>query len=241
MQQYGLIGYPLSHSFSKQYFTEKFEKEGIEDAHYQLYPIASIQDLSQLLTKEKNLSGLNVTMPYKQVVIPFLHDLSAEAKEIGAVNTIKIDGTKLTGYNTDALGFEATLQKVLPPDFTGKALVLGNGGAAQAVKYVLRHRGIDFQTVSRSEGLAYSQLDKAIINNHLLIINTTILGTYPNVDDCPLVPYEFVGNEHIAIDLVYNPTVTLFLKNMQKQGAIIENGLYMLHQQAEAAWQIWNT
>ena len=243
MKKYGLIGYPLSHSFSKKYFTDKFILESIKDVVYDIYPLENINELPDLLTSEPSLCGLNVTIPYKEQVISFLDEMSPVVKKIGACNCIKIEHGKLIGHNTDVLGFERSLLKKLKPTHSA-ALVLGTGGASKAVQYVLDKQGISFLQVSRSKSpntISYGELDKEIISNHLLIINTTPLGMYPNTESAPPIPYEWIGDSHYLFDLVYNPVKTMFLKKGEQQGAEIENGSDMLVDQAEGSWAIWNS
>ena len=246
MRNFGLIGFPLGHSFSKRYFTDKFKSQNIE-AHYELYPLAEISLLSELLDKVENLCGLNVTIPYKQDVFSFLNDIDESAKEIGAVNTIKISnigGVKnLKGFNTDYIGFTETLLPLLRPDIK-KGLVLGTGGASKAVVYALKSLGITPTLVSRISGkgiLSYSELTPEIMEDNLLIVNTTPLGMYPNVETAPEIPYSLLGPNHICYDLVYNPELTTFMRKSMEQGATVKNGLDMLYGQAEAAWEIWNS
>lgn len=245
MHVFGLIGYPLSHSFSKRYFTEKFEREGLAGTHrYELFPLQSIEELTELLAGEPDLRGLNVTIPYKEQVLPYLDELAEGARDIGAVNTIKIADGRLTGYNTDVAGFRESLEEFLretggPPR---AALILGTGGAAKAVAYVLRQMGIAFQYVSRqaAEGqLAYGAVDNKVLAAHDLIINTTPLGMSPKVDDCPAIDYSALEPHHRLYDLVYNPAETLFMQRGKAQGAATRNGISMLYGQAEHAWQIW--
>jgi shikimate dehydrogenase len=243
MRLFGLIGYPLSHSFSKNYFTQKFERERRVDCRYELFPIANIQKLPELLELHPDLEGLNVTIPYKQDVLPYLHKTEGLPKTLQACNCIRIRYGVLEGFNTDFIGFENSLKPMLQPHHR-KALVLGNGGASKAVMYVLQKLNIPFEVVSRKlhEGstLTYEQLDFATVRSHTLIINTTPLGTFPNVNECPPIPYEGVTNQHLLYDLVYNPELTLFMERGQKQGAAVKNGYEMLVGQAEAAWRIWN-
>ena len=242
MRQFGLIGYPLSHSFSKKYFSEKFLREDIADANYELYPIERIDIFPSLVASLPDLVGINVTIPYKEQVIPYLDALSDVVAETGACNCIhRIDG-KLVGYNTDVIGFEKSLLKKLNASHQ-HALVLGTGGAAKAVHYVLRKLGISYKEVSRKNSngcIAYEQLDTEIIKSHTLIINTTPLGMHPLVDDAPEIPYESLTSAHYLFDLVYNPAKTLFLAKGEACGAAIENGADMLVDQAEASWDIWN-
>ncbi|MFY0627536.1 MAG: shikimate dehydrogenase [Reichenbachiella sp.] len=243
MKRYGLIGKTLKHSFSKNYFTDKFKKENIEDSIYELYELKVIGEIQDLLEQNKDLSGLNVTIPYKLEVMPFLDELDENAKAINAVNTIKFQPNgKLKGYNTDYYGFRNSIKDW---ELNGvSALVLGTGGASNAVKKVLGDLSIPFQMVSRSpkEGiLTYDDLkrDPQIISKNLLIINTTPVGTFPNEHECPDIPYASVGENHLLFDLVYNPEVTLFLQKGLDVGAKIKNGYNMLVGQAEASWKIW--
>lgn len=248
MRQFGLIGFPLAHSFSKTFFTEMFLEKGIGDCEYNLYPIGNIQQLSKLLEEQPGLSGLNVTIPYKQSVIPFLNKLDSTAETIGAVNTIKISRIsgrmQLIGYNTDALGFEKSLIPLLKSWHT-QALILGTGGASKAVEFVLNKLGISYHLISRTpnspNALGYHNLDKNIIASHPLIINTTPLGMYPKIDSCPDIPYNLLDNKHLLYDLVYNPSTTLFMKKGESQGSATTNGMAMLKYQALEAWEIWNT
>lgn len=246
MQLFGLIGYPLSHSFSKGYFAEKFQKEHIEGCRYDNYPIEDISLLSGIIESNPELIGLNVTIPYKEKVLTFLHSISDEAKEIGAVNTIKINRSgkhiTLSGYNTDVYGFGESLKPLLEPHHTS-ALILGTGGASKAVKFTLNKLGIDFIQVSRNRGekiLAYEDLSKEIIEKYKIIVNTTPLGTFPKIEEYPSLPYHYLSSQHLLYDLVYNPEVTAFLKHGLTHHCQIKNGLEMLHLQAEKAWEIWN-
>ena len=243
---FGLIGYPLSHSFSKKYFSEKFQELQLEDHVYELFPLQHIEELPNLIKSHPNLTGLNVTIPYKQDVIPFLNELDSAAKEIGAVNTINFGQSGLKGYNTDVYGFELSLKETLSR-FDGtkveKALVFGTGGAAKAVEFVLRKLEIEFLLVSRSASkghLTYDEIDKEILSEYSLLINTTPLGMSPNIDSAPPIPYDDLSRSNILFDLVYNPEKTLFLKEGERHGCLIKNGLEMLHLQAEKAWEIWN-
>ena len=242
MIKYGLIGYPLTHSFSKKYFTEKFERESILDHAYELYPIQDISTLPSLLLSEQELRGLNVTIPYKEQVIAFLDEQSSVVKEIQACNCIRIQEGKLIGFNTDVIGFEKTLERKLLPHHD-RALVLGTGGAAKAVHYVLRKKGIDFLEVSRTpktDCLTYAAITSEILSSYTLVINTTPLGMYPDVDQAPDLPYDALTKKHYLYDLVYNPSKTKFLQEGERRGAVIENGADMLVIQADASWDIWN-
>ncbi|HEY4205220.1 MAG TPA: shikimate dehydrogenase [Puia sp.] len=241
MRKFGLIGYPLSHSFSQKYFTEKFQQLGISDCQYELYPIEDIAEMKGLL-QDPELCGLNVTIPYKKQVMPYLGSMNHVVRETGACNCIKVTNGSTTGYNTDVIGFMQSLGKKLQP-FHKRALILGTGGASKAVEYVLRKLHIEYSYVSRKgegEILRYEQVDEEVIYSHNLIINTTPLGMYPKVDICPPLPYEAIGPQHYLFDLVYNPARTLFLQNGEQRGAAVENGYDMLVGQAEESWRIWN-
>ncbi|MBQ7388654.1 MAG: shikimate dehydrogenase [Paludibacteraceae bacterium] len=244
MRKFGLIGKTLVHSFSKKYFTEKFEREAV-DANYELYSIANVDSLRQFV-QEHSLCGLNVTIPYKQDVIPLLDEIDSEAQMVGAVNVIKIkrEGERLClkGFNTDVVGFRNSLKPLLKPWHTS-ALVLGTGGASKAVLYVLENLGIAARCVSRQkrEGmLTYETLDADVMRRNTLIVNTTPLGTFPNVETCPDIPYRLLTEKHMLFDLVYNPEQTLFMKKGLQNGAAVKNGYEMLVGQAEASWRIWN-
>ncbi len=243
MRLYGLIGFPLSHSFSKKYFNQKFEKEGIQQCVYENFSIPVIDDFNKIISLP-GLAGLNVTIPYKEQVIPFLHEASDIVKKIKACNCIKIKDGKLFGYNTDVPGFENSLNLKLNPEIHKKALILGTGGSAKAVKYVLEKKGISFKNVSRkpsADSFSYEQVTEDVIREFQLIINTTPLGLYPNVVEAPPIPYRFITKNNFLFDLIYNPAKTLFLTKGEEQGALIENGLTMLVNQAEENWKIWNT
>ena len=261
---FGLIGYPLSHSFSKKYFTTKFELEHIHDTEYELFPLEQIEDLSSLLATNTNIRGLNVTIPYKQAVLSYLDELDETAAKIGAVNCINIgqDG-RLKGYNTDAIGFEQSLCNTADGQWATSdvhALILGNGGAARAVAYILGRRGISFQVVSRKTGqvdtlqslgslgvITWDEIPHLLTQwrlegqKRILIVNTTPLGMAPREEDCPNLPFEQLGGEHFVFDLIYNPEETVLLRRAKERGCITQNGLEMLHLQAEAAWQIWRS
>jgi len=243
MRLFGLIGFPLSHSFSKKYFTEKFEKDGLKDFAYENFPIPSIEELKKILATP-GLEGLNVTIPYKEKVIPFLHFISPVVKKIKACNCIKIKNGKLYGYNTDIAGFEKSLKKNWNPFLHSHALILGTGGSAKAVKYVLDKYDIKYKKVSRkpsADSYSYEQLTRSIISKYKLIINTTPLGMFPNIVEAPPIPYEFLTSEHFLFDLIYNPAKTLFLKKGEERGCMIQNGFDMLVEQAEVNWKVWNT
>ncbi len=242
IKQFGLIGYPLSHSFSKGYFANKFRQETITDCAYDVFPLEKIEDFELLCNKHKNLLGLNVTIPYKQSIIPFLDELHEEAKAIGAVNTIKFINGKKIGYNSDCYGFEMSLKPLLKPHHTS-ALILGTGGASKAVEYVLKKLGIQFQYVSRNKNdkaISYDDVNSFIMHHSTLIINTSPLGMYPNIESAPEIPYDAITDQHLLYDLVYNPEETLFLKRGKEHGAQTKNGLEMLHLQANRSWEIWN-
>ncbi|HNP18054.1 MAG TPA: shikimate dehydrogenase [Fulvivirga sp.] len=241
MKKFGLIGKKLSHSFSRDYFTEKFEKLKLENHTYELFELAEIAEISRVLSVP-NLIGLNVTVPYKQAIIPFLKQLDHSAQRVGAVNVIKIEEGKAIGYNSDYLGFKISLENWLPKNIGLEALVLGTGGAAKAVITALEDLGIPYQSVSRNPDigqLSYSQLNKKLIEDTHLIINTTPLGMWPNINSSPTINYQWLTSNHYLYDLVYNPELTVFLKNGQNKGANIKNGIEMLHLQAEESWRIW--
>ena len=240
---FGLIGSTVSHSFSKSYFDEKFFREGLRDHRYELYPLTTIQEFKKLVADTKGLTGLNVTLPYKEQVITFLDEIDSEAQKIGAVNVIKVKNGKLIGYNTDSEAFLETVSKWLPKDKKVSALILGTGGSSKAVQQALTRLGIVHKTVSRSEGKAdytYDELTPKIIKETKLIINTTPLGMSPNTDGMPPISYENITKDHYIYDLIYNPARTQFLQKAEIRGATIKNGLEMLHVQAEKSWQIWN-
>ncbi len=242
---FGLIGATVSHSFSKSYFDEKFFREGLRDHHYELFPLEKIQEIEALLKNTKGLSGLNVTLPYKEQILKYMDEVDPAAKQIGAVNVVKIQEGKLKGYNTDSDAFHETLEKWLPKDVTFTALVLGTGGSSKAVRQALAKLNISFQLVSREKSkgdLTYEDLkqDTSLIKKSLLIINTTPLGMYPQTDLFPPIPYECLTKNHYVYDLIYNPARTMFLQKAEMRGATIKNGLEMLHVQAEKSWQIWN-
>ncbi|HEX2846953.1 MAG TPA: shikimate dehydrogenase [Chitinophagaceae bacterium] len=242
MRLYGLIGYPLSHSFSKKYFTEKFEQEGLKDCQYELFPISSIEDLPQLLEMHPELCGLNVTIPYKEQVLSYLHSENELVEAIRACNCIDIRNGKLKGYNTDVIGFERSLLEQWQPHHK-KALILGTGGVSKAVQYIVQKMGLAYRYVSRKPGVynySYEQLTPAIMQEYTLIVNTTPLGMYPNVTEAPPIPYEALTPKHYLFDMVYNPDKTLFLKMGEEKGAVIKNGADMLKIQADESWEIWN-
>ncbi len=242
MKKFGLIGFPLSHSFSQKYFSEKFKRENIADCVYENFSISSISELDVILSNNPELLGLNVTIPYKRAVIDYL-DNPVNTLPIKACNCIKIKNGKLTGYNTDIIGFRKSLLTHLQP-IHKNALILGNGGATEAVKYVLAGLNIDFSIVSRKRQndatYTYEDLSKEIIQKNLLIVNATPVGMFPHVDECPKINYEFLTERHYLFDLIYNPAETLFLKKGKERGATIKNGYEMLVIQAEESWRIWN-
>lgn len=246
MNLYGLIGYPLSHSFSKKFFEAKFEKEGMAGYAYENFPIESIDKLPAMLGDNPDLKGFNVTIPYKEQVIPFLDLKDEVVARIGACNCVRVENGKLSGFNTDVYGFETSLKKYLKPYHT-KALVLGSGGAAKAVAYVLKTLRIDYLYVSRKSSpgvdhqLKYHELTADIMQSHLLIINTTPLGMYPAVETAPPLDYNQISSHHYLFDLVYNPEKTVFLLKGEARGAAIQNGHDMLILQAEESWRIWNS
>jgi len=250
LRQFGLIGYPLSHSFSQKFFTEKFLQENIVNASYHNFPIPSMESFGALWKENPNLEGLNVTIPYKKEVIPFLQHSSAVVQEIHACNCIRKFNNELYGYNTDVIGFEKSLLPFLKPHHT-HALILGTGGAAAAVQWVLQKLNIQFQIVSRKANaieantemksiISYNHLNKSLVEAHTLIINTSPVGMYPNTNEAPPIAYEGITAQHHLYDLVYNPTETLFMQKGLEKGATVQNGLAMLHIQAEESWAIWN-
>ena len=236
---YGLIGRHLKHSFSENYFREKFKTESIKGCQYKLYELSRIEEVKTALPK--GIKGFNVTIPYKEQIIPFLDKLDPAAERIGAVNTVKCTDDGWIGYNTDVYGFHNALKDLKGRRKPAAAMVLGNGGAAKAILYVLRNQGIKPSVISRKRGYrGYKNLNKEFISKHELIINTTPLGMYPDVEACPLIPYEFITKRHLLFDLIYNPQKTLFLEKGLSQGASVKNGLEMLELQAEKSWEIWN-
>ncbi|MEA4935911.1 MAG: shikimate dehydrogenase [Paludibacter sp.] len=244
MRFFGLIGYPLGHSFSRIFFTQKFEKENIA-AQYNLYPLENISQFPELISSI-GFTGLNVTIPYKEKIIPFLNELDETAAEIGAVNVIKFSKVNgklhMKGYNSDAIGFEKAILPYLK-DYHTQALVLGTGGASKAIDYTLRKLGIKTTFVSRKSSpgiLSYQELNPRIIKDNLLIVNCTPLGMHPNTEYCPDIPYDLLGSSHLLYDVIYKPEETLFIKKGKDKGAVTVNGLEMLYGQAVAAWEIWN-
>lgn len=243
MKRYGLIGRPLGHSFSAGYFAEKFRREGIVECDYALYELPSIEALPALLAAQPALRGFNVTIPYKQRIFDYLDDVSEEAARIGAVNCVRRDGGQLTGFNTDIEGIRLSLGMLLGAEVPEAALVLGTGGASQAVRYALAEAGIACAVVSRDPqrgDLGYDDLAPQVVAAHRLIVNATPVGTFPHADEAPALPYEALTPAHCLFDLVYNPAQTQFLLRGERQGARTLNGLPMLEAQAEASWRIWN-
>ena len=246
MRTFGLIGFPLSHSFSKKFFTDKFKAEAIENCSYELFPIAELSEMEGVVKANPSLCGLNVTIPHKVKILPLLTDIDEAALAIGAVNCVSIstkDHKKVwKGYNTDAYGFAESLKPLLQKHHQ-KALIFGDGGAAKAVKYVLAQLGIPYLVVVRNpapNAMLYSEVNAAILASHTLLINTTPLGMSPNLNAAPLIPYQWITTKHLAYDLVYNPDETAFLAKVKAQGGQIKNGLEMLELQAERSWHIWN-
>lgn len=247
MQKYGLIGYPLRHSFSIGFFNEKFTAENI-DAEYVNFEIPRIQDFMEVIEENPNLCGLNVTIPYKEQVIPYLDELDKDTAKIGAVNVIKIirqpkGKVKLVGYNSDIIGFTQSIEPLLQP-YHRKALILGTGGASKAIYHGLLNLGLESTFVSRtkkdSKFLTYEELTPEIMKEYTVIVNCTPVGMYPKVDYCPDIPYDELTPNHLLYDLLYNPNETLFMKKGQARSAVVKNGLEMLLLQAFAAWEIWN-
>lgn len=242
MRLFGLIGKPLTHSFSKAFFTEKFNREQISDCAYQNFELPSIEALPQLIQDYPELCGLNVTIPYKKDVIPYLQHATEVVQHTGACNCIRVQEDGLHGENTDVTGFQQSLESVRKP-YQKNALVLGTGGSSVAVQYALKKMGITYQLVSRNPKpgmIIYSQIDRSMMREHLLIINTTPVGMYPHTEQAPEIPYEYLGATHLLFDLVYNPEQTLFLKQGAARGAATCNGYRMLVLQAEESWKIWN-
>ncbi len=254
MNTYGLIGYPLGHSFSRKFFTEKFATEGI-DAQYFNFEIPSIEEFSNIIKNTPTLKGLNVTIPYKQQVMQYLDDISEEARAIGAVNVVKVSKEGLTGYNSDVIGFVNSIKPLLKPHHK-KALILGTGGASKAIRYGLEkklgvetafvsrrrpdgspHKGGDIQGTERV--FTYEEVTAEVLKEYEVIVNCSPVGMYPHVDECPVLPYEAMNENNLLYDLVYNPLETLFMKKGAAQGATVKNGLEMLHLQAIASWEFW--
>ncbi len=242
MIQYGLIGYPLTHSFSPAFFKEKFRKEKLKDVRYDSYPLESLAQLQDLLFQKPEIRGLNVTIPYKESILALLDEVDPLAREIGAVNTILVQRGKLIGFNTDVTGFETAIRPFLNSSISS-ALVLGSGGSSKAVVFALKRLGINALVVSRKPGrqqISYTQIDGALLESHKLIINCTPSGMYPLTGQFPAIPYEKLTEGNLLFDLIYNPAETLFLQKGRLQGAKTINGQKMLEYQAEDAWKIWN-
>lgn len=249
MVKFGLIGYPLGHSFSAGYFNQKFKTEGI-DCGYEAYQIKNIMEIHDLLESVPELMGLNVTIPYKETIIPYLDYLSPESESIGAVNTVVVNRSRgkrplLSGFNTDCIGFIESISDWIDDGLKGEAMILGSGGASKAVAFALREVGFDVKIVSRSASghdagrIGYQNLTKELIERTNLIVNATPVGMFPHINECVDIPYEYIGPGHFCCDLIYNPSETLFLRNCRMQGARVRNGMDMLVLQAEASWSIW--
>ncbi len=239
--RYGLVGRNISYSFSRGYFLKKFEAQGLHDHSYENFDLPQIDAFAQLMKTQIDICGLNVTIPYKEAIIPYLDELDATARKIGAVNTIKIEGESLIGYNTDVYGFRKALEPLLKKNHR-RSLILGTGGASKAVAFVLDELGIAHQGVSRTptaQQIDYGSLNETIMQENPILVNCTPLGTYPNILDKPPIPYEFIGPEHLLFDLIYNPEKSAFLQEGEIRGATFSNGLGMLELQAEKAWEIW--
>lgn len=244
MSEYGLIGKNLSHSFSKAYFQKKFADLGLDYLEYTNFELQDISELRTVLAKNPLLRGFNVTIPYKESIIPFMDELSPEARGIAAVNCVKITNGKLIGHNTDAYGFASSIKPFLEPQHS-RALVLGTGGASKAVVFVLKRLNVEVffaSTTKKRQGtFAYDTLNERLFNACKFIINTTPVGMFPHINECPNIPYECISSQHLVYDLIYNPEETLFLKKAKEQGATTINGLSMLQLQAEKSWEIWNS
>jgi len=236
MKKYGLIGKKLGHSFSREFFNEKFKQLDLKNHYYENYELENLLGLKEVI-KKNNLNGINVTIPFKEKILKYLDIIDNTAKQIGSVNTIKIKNQKLIGYNTDTYGFEQSIIKLIKN--RKSALILGSGGSSKAVQYALKKNNINTTIISRKNEKNYNNLIKEDIINNLIIINTTPLGMYPNIETCPEIPYEYLSHKHLVYDLVYNPKKTLFLKKAEKQNCKITNGFEMLKNQANEAWKIW--
>ncbi|CAZ97806.1 shikimate dehydrogenase family protein [Zobellia galactanivorans] len=239
--RFGLVGKNISYSFSRGYFTKKFASLGLNDHSYENFDFQAIEEITDVLKNNKDINGMNVTIPYKQEIMPFLTELDPEAEKIGAVNTIQFNKNGLKGFNTDAYGFKHAMSPFLKPHHT-KALILGTGGASKAVAYVLGELCISYLFVSRSEGknkISYDQVTEEVLKEHTVLVNCTPLGTHPNIEERPTLPYEFISDRHFLFDLIYNPEKSAFLTAGEAQGAQISNGLRMLELQADRSWQIW--
>ena len=240
--KYGLVGRNISYSFSKDYFSKKFSTQKLEKYSYKNFDIQKIEEFKDLISKNRDIQGLNITIPYKESIIPFLDEIHPKAEQIGAVNTVKFTKQGLIGYNTDVYGFKKSIAPLLQKNHT-KALILGTGGASKAVAFVFDELKIPFISVSRTAGknkITYSEIDKNTLDIYSIIVNCTPLGTFPNIEDKPDIPYRFLESRHLLFDLIYNPENTAFLKEGKTRGATISNGLEMLLLQAEKAWEIWN-
>ena len=237
--KFGLIGKKISYSFSKKYFEQKFQKLLLNNHSYNIIDLENLDNIKNIFETE-HLKGLNVTIPYKEKIIPFIDELSDEAKEIGAINCISVENGKTKGYNTDAFGFEKTLL-LHKKEHQKTAIILGNGGAAKAVQYVLKKNQIPYITVSRTTEINYENLSENLVKENLIIIQCTPVGTFPNIEDSVPFPFDGITENHLIIDLIYNPEYTKFIRNCAEKGAKTANGLYMLEQQAEKAWEIWNS
>lgn len=243
MRKFGLIGRTLKHSFSANYFADKFEREGIDDCSYSLFELETIEEIHSLLEREPDLCGFNITIPYKQQIFPYLDSIDVDAERIGAVNCVTIQDGKLKGYNADIVGLRTSMAELLGGAYINRALVLGTGGASSAVQYMLGEMGVEFELVSRDphkSTITYDTISAEDISRADLIINTTPLGTFPDIDSAPSLPYAFVSPSHYLFDLVYNPPLTQFLSYGQQRGAKTLNGQTMLVAQAEESWRIWN-
>lgn len=241
--RYGLLGKNIAYSFSKGYFTQKFKDLGLHDHSYENFDLKDIQEVEHMFTKNTAIKGFNVTIPYKEAIIPYLTEIDQKAKKIGAVNTVKITKNGLKGYNTDAYGFKKSIDPFLQKSHT-RALILGTGGASKAVAFVFDECDIPYTYVSRhpkQQQLSYTNLTKEIMASHSIIVNCTPLGTHPNILESPNIPYAFIQKGHLLYDLIYNPEKTTFLEEGEKRGAQISNGLSMLQLQAEKSWEIWNS
>jgi len=240
-RKFGLIGKNIDYSFSKKYFSEKFKKENL-DCKYSNFDVVNISEIESIL-QNNSISGYNVTIPYKEEIIKFLDEIDEVAKDIGAVNTIKKIDNKNIGFNTDSIGFEKSLLPLIENKIPKNALILGSGGASKAIKYVLKKLKINYSTVSRKEGkseFVYENLNEVILNKFKMIINCSPVGTFPNINNCPNIPYKFLNKDHILYDLVYNPIESLFLKRGRNLGCKTKNGLEMLEIQANESWSVWN-
>ena len=242
MNRFGLIGYPLGHSYSQQYFNNKFKTENLSDCVFDFFPIENVDSFPELLDTHKDLKGLAVTIPHKQTIISFLTNIDEAASEIGAVNCIKKSSHNIIGYNTDVIGFENSIKPILKPNHK-KALILGTGGGSKAVQFVFKKLGIEFLLVSRAKNqqhIQYQDINELICADYNIIVNATPVGMTPNNDKCPEIPYQLLNEKHLLLDLIYNPAETLFLQKGREAGAQTKNGHEMLITQAEANWKIWN-